>query len=98
MVLRSEQRTRRTALDKSKGLQALYSDFLSGHRSGQTLCLKMDGTLFLGQRKNIFRNTFGVNFAVSSGIFTSILYQIFSKVEMVGNAMVNILVNSAEIS
>ena len=48
MVLRSEQNT---SLHKSKGLQDLYSDFQSDNWCGQTLCDKMDGTLFLGRRK-----------------------------------------------
>ena len=48
MVLRSEQNT---SLLKSKGLQDLYSDFQSDNWWGQTLCDKMDGTLFLGRRK-----------------------------------------------
>ena len=51
MVLRSEQYT---SLHKSKGLQAVSSDFQSDNWCGQTLCDKMDGTLFLGRRKYKF--------------------------------------------
>ena len=48
MVLRSEQRS---SLGKSKGLQAVSSDFWSDHWCGQTLSRKMDATFYVGRRK-----------------------------------------------
>ena len=51
MVFRWEQRT---TLEKSKALQNFYSDFWSDNWCGQTLCLKMNATFYLGRRKYMF--------------------------------------------